>query len=158
MIYDAKFIYNHEYCSQRIQSHLSGDQFNLSGNCAKPWTFPRAFDIYYAICQLGDGCRQKDIADHTFLSKQTINSTIHQMEKDGLITLRPGKGRSRNIYLTPLGQDIIYAKIRPVIDCENRSFDTMTPADAEVLLQSSNTYISHLRAAFSDLLGKDTKQ
>lgn len=40
-----------------------------------------AFDIYYAICQLGDGCRQKDIADHTFLSKQTINSTIHQMEK-----------------------------------------------------------------------------
>lgn len=117
-----------------------------------------AFDIYYAICQLGDGCRQKDIADHTFLSKQTINSTIHQMEKDGLITLRPGKGRSRNIYLTPLGQDIIYAKIRPVIDCENRSFDTMTPADAEVLLQSSNTYISHLRAAFSDLLGKDTKQ
>lgn len=22
-----------------------------------------AFDIYYAICQLGDGCRQKDIAD-----------------------------------------------------------------------------------------------
>lgn len=54
-----------------------------------------AFDIYYAICQLGDGCRQKDIADHTFLSKQTINSTIHQMEKDGLITLRPGKGRSR---------------------------------------------------------------
>lgn len=117
-----------------------------------------AFDIYYAICQLGDGCRQKDIADHTFLSKQTINSTIHQMEKDGLITLRPGKGRSRNIYLTPLGQDIIYAKIRPDIDCENRSFDTMTPADAEVLLQSSNTYISHLRAAFSDLLGKDTKQ
>ena len=99
-----------------------------------------AFDIYYAICQSGDGCRQKDIADHTFLSKQTI------------------KGRSRNIYLTPLGQDIIYAKIRPVIDCENRSFDTMTPADAEVLLQSSNTYISHLRAAFSDLLGKDTKQ
>lgn len=69
-----------------------------------------AFDIYYAICQLGDGCRQKDIADHTFPSKQTINSTIHQMEKDGLITLRPGKGRSRNIYLTPLGQDIIYAK------------------------------------------------
>ena len=33
----------------------------------------------------------------------------------------------------------------------------VTPAQL-ILLQSSNTYISHLRAAFSDLLGKDTKQ
>ena len=92
-----------------------------------------AFDIYYAICQLGDGCRQKDIADHTFLSKQTINSTIHQMEKRRTdYPCAPGKGRSRKHLSHPHSvRTSFMQKIRPVIDCENRSFDTMTPADAE---------------------------
>ena len=32
-----------------------------------------AFDIYYAICQLGDGCRQKDIADHPFQTDHQLH-------------------------------------------------------------------------------------
>ena len=33
-----------------------------------------ALTIFYAICELGDGCLQKDICSQSFCSKQTINS------------------------------------------------------------------------------------
>ena len=41
-----------------------------------------AFDIYYAICQLGDGCRQKDIADHTFPNRPSTPPFIRWKKTD----------------------------------------------------------------------------
>ena len=42
-----------------------------------------AFDIFYAIAVIGDGCLQRDICQMTFLSKQTIHSSVRKLEKEG---------------------------------------------------------------------------
>ena len=54
------------------------------------------FDIFYIICESGDCCSQKYICDATFLPKQTVHSAIQKLEAEGLVELKPGKGRSVN--------------------------------------------------------------
>lgn len=50
-----------------------------------------AFEVLYCLSTLEDGCCQKHIAQASFLSKQTINSSIKALEKKGWIELRKGK-------------------------------------------------------------------
>ena len=59
------------------------------------------FIILYALAELGDGCLQKDIAKIYYISKQTVNSSISNLKKNGYVCLRPGKGRDMHICLTP---------------------------------------------------------
>ena len=39
------------------------------------------FDILYTICEVGEGCLQKDVCDATFIPKQTVNSAIRNQNK-----------------------------------------------------------------------------
>lgn len=49
------------------------------------------FDILYTICEVGEGCLQKDVCDATFIPKQTVNSAIRKLEQEGYLTLSNGK-------------------------------------------------------------------
>ena len=60
--------------------------------------------ILYALYLLGDGCLQRDICDLSYISKQTINSSIRRLEQDGYLYLQPGRGRDMHICLTPEGR------------------------------------------------------
>ena len=52
------------------------------------------FSILYTICELGDGCSQKEICEQLSASKQTINSAIRKLENQGILFMRKGeKGR-----------------------------------------------------------------
>ena len=57
-----------------------------------------AFDILYTICEVGDGCLQRDVCDATFIPKQTVHSSIRKLEQEGYLTLSSGKGRSKQNY------------------------------------------------------------
>ena len=46
-----------------------------------------AFDILYTICEVGDGCLQRDVCDATFIPKQTVHSSIRKLEQEGYLTL-----------------------------------------------------------------------
>lgn len=61
------------------------------------------FDILYTICEVGEGCLQKDVCDATFIPKQTVNSAIRKLEQEGYLTLSNGKGHSKHILLTESG-------------------------------------------------------
>ena len=50
--------------------------------------------ILYALYLLGDGCLQRDICDLSYISKQTINSSIRRLEQDGYLYLQPEIGRA----------------------------------------------------------------
>lgn len=56
-------------------------------------------NILYVICEKGDRCLQSEISKLTGISRQTINSAIHKLEKEGIITLEQGKGEIRSSVL-----------------------------------------------------------
>lgn len=65
------------------------------------------FDILYTICEVGEGCLQKDVCDATFIPKQTVNSAIRKLEQEGYLTLSNGKGHSKHILLTESGHTLL---------------------------------------------------
>lgn len=76
-----------------------------------------SFDILYSVFELGDGCLQSDIQKISFLPKQTINSSIHKLEKEGYIFFRwkrPLKAHKSDTdrQTTYTGKDISNSKVR----------------------------------------------
>ena len=47
-----------------------------------------AFSIFYILHDLGDGCLQKDICYEAFANKQTVNSSIRKLEREGYLYLK----------------------------------------------------------------------
>ena len=103
------------------------------------------FDILYTLCEIGDGCLQKDICDATMLSKQTIHSSVQKLAKDGYLSLQPGKGRDLHIHLTSAGKALMEEKITPAIQTENLAFTDMSKDEQEEFLRLNRKYIDSLR-------------
>ncbi len=110
-----------------------------------------AFDILYSISELGDGCLQKDICNATCIPKQTIHSSIRQMEKSGYLTLSSGKGRSMHITLTDLGKSLLERTIYPVMQMEGEAFHCMTDEECQQMLALFGKYIQALGDAAKKL-------
>lgn len=110
-----------------------------------------AFDILYSISELGDGCLQKDICNATCIPKQTIHSSIRQMEKSGYLTLSYGKGRSMHITLTDLGKNLLERTIYPVMQMEGEAFHCMTDEECQQMLALFGKYIQALGDAAKNL-------
>ena len=103
------------------------------------------FDILYTLCEIGDGCLQKDICDATMLSKQTIHSSVQKLAKDGYLSLQPGKGRDLHIHLTSAGKALMEEKITPAIQTENIAFTDMSKDEQEEFLRLNRKYMDSLR-------------
>lgn len=110
-----------------------------------------AFDILYSISELGGGCLQKDICNATCIPKQTIHSSIRQMEKSGYLTLSSGKGRSMHITLTDLGKNLLERTIYPVMQMEGEAFHCMTDEECQQMLALFGKYIQVLGDAAKNL-------
>lgn len=110
-----------------------------------------AFDILYSICELGDGCLQRDICKVSYIPKQTVNSAIRKLEKEGYLVLTRGKGRQMHISVTDMGRDKIRQCIYPVIRAENETFGALTEEETEVLLALHGKYVTALRENMSNL-------
>lgn len=135
--------YNHIYKETNRIYHDIALKLKLSDS---------AFDILYAVCQLGDGCLQRDIRSLSATSKQTINSSIRKLEREGHIILKPGKGRQMHIFLTETGMELAKERIFPVIEIENKVFDSLTEEESRELLRLSRKYIEILEKNAKEFL------
>lgn len=104
-----------------------------------------AFDILYGICEMGDGCLQRDICQTSCLPKQTVNSSIRKMEEQGYLVRVQGKGRSMHIRLTEAGRKLMEEKIYPVIERENDVMKSFSEEDLKKFIELSERHVSLLR-------------
>ncbi|MCC8025825.1 MAG: MarR family transcriptional regulator [Clostridium sp.] len=114
-----------------------------------------AFTIFYIISELGDGCLQADICYESFSSKQTINSSIRKLEKDGYIYLKQGRGRNKHIHLTGKGREFIQEKILPVTEMENHAFLALKAAERREFLRLYKKYVDEFKKCESQLKQED---
>ena len=106
-----------------------------------------AFVILYQLLDMGDGCLQRDICAEAFVSKQTVNSSIRTLERQGLIRLTPGRGREEHIHFTEKGRRLAEERILPVMEAENRTLAELGEDAALVLaLQQKHLEIFRRRA------------
>lgn len=112
--------------------------------------------ILYVVCALGDGCTQADICRIGGMSKQTINSAIRQMEREGLLTLTESTRRSRAIQLTDSGRALMQRVARPLVECENAILASWTREDRETYLRLNQRYADEFRTHISKMFKEES--
>ena len=102
-------------------------------------------NILYVLCERDGQCLQSDIFRLTGISRQTINSAIRKLEKDGLAYLEQGEGRNTMVCLTEKGKDFTSEKILPLFQIEDKIWGAWTVEEQEKYILFSHTYRDSLK-------------
>ena len=107
--------------------------------------------ILYALYLLGDGCLQRDICDLSYISKQTINSSIRRLEQDGYLYLQ--RTGQRHAHLPDAGGPQAGGrKSRPCGRHGGTRVSGMPQEDQQALLRLTHAYLARLRAEAGRIL------
>lgn len=108
-------------------------------------------NILYIMCVVGDRCTQIEICRLSGISRQTINSAIHKLQKEGIIYLEPGDGRSTLVCLTDKGRQLIEEKAYPLIKMEQEIFNGWDKEERETYLRLMQRFRDEMKEKVSKL-------
>ena len=127
-------------------THLSGEINSLYHEAAvKMGVSDSVMNILYIICENGNQCLQSEISKLTGISRQTINSSIRKLEKEGIVYLEQGQGRNTIVCLTEAGQKFSSEKIYPLFEIENKIWNEWTTEEQEQYLVLTQKYRDALK-------------
>ena len=127
-------------------THLAGEINALYHEAAvKTGISDSVQNILYVICENGGRCLQSEVSKLTGISRQTINSAIRRLEKDGIVYLEQGKGRNTILCLTEKGQKFALEKIVPLFEMENKIWNEWTPEERRQYLVLTQKYRDALK-------------
>ncbi len=112
-----------------------------------------AFTILYTLSLLETPAPLSRVVQLTGLPKQTVNSALRKLDKDGLLTLEAAGARKKNLFLTPAGQILCQEKIHPVLALEDEIFHTWTQEERELYLRLTQRYLDDLKEKSRERLG-----
>lgn len=110
-----------------------------------------ALSVLYVVCECGGSCLQSEIYKQTGASRQTVNSAIRRLEKDGVAYLEQGQGRSTVVRLTKRGARAAARTARRVIEAENEIFGEWTAAELKTYLELTERYKNSLKEKLEKL-------
>ena len=110
-------------------------------------------NILYVLCEKGGTCLQSEICKLTGISRQTINSAIRKLEKDGIVyLLKQGQGRNTILCLTEEGVNVSAEKIAPLHEIENRIWNEWTAEEQQQYLTLTKKYRDGLKKYLETML------
>lgn len=121
--------------------YLSGEINSLYHEVAvKAGVSDSVLNILYVLCEKEYRCLQSDIFRLTGMSRQTINSAIRKLEKDGIVYMEQGTGRNTIVCLTDKGKQYTDKNILPLLDIENRIWNEWTTEEQQQYLTLTKRY------------------
>ena len=109
------------------------------------------FEILYTICNYGDSCMLKDIGRNCGLSKQTINSALRKLEKEGIVYLEAVDSRHKKVCLTEEGRSLTRRTAESVIEAENQILASWPQEDVETYIALIRRYLLALQEKAKNL-------
>ncbi len=127
-------------------TYLSGEINSLYHEAAvKMGVSDSVMNIMYVISERDGRCMQSEVSRLTGISRQTINSAIRKLEKDGMVYLEQGQGRNTIVCLTEKGREFTAEKIEPLFEIENRIWNEWTPEEQRQYLELTRKYRDSLK-------------
>lgn len=99
-----------------------------------------ALRILYAVQERGDRCLLHDVCRDSGLSKQTINSAIRGLEKQGVLYLEQDGGKKKRICLTDAGRAYMQRTAGCLLEAESNAFAEWTQQEFAVYLNLLEKY------------------
>lgn len=107
--------------------------------------------VLYAIYD-GDGsCPLSEIYRQSGISKQTVNSAIRRLERDGILFLRQSKGRCKTVFLTDEGGQYVNEMILPLCRAEARAIEGWTDGEIGTYIALTEKYAAAFQAQIESL-------
>lgn len=100
-----------------------------------------AFWILYTLEATPGPITQAELCGWLYLSKQTVNSGLKQLENEGHIRLTGGPGRKKYLQLTGTGLALAERTVRQVLEAEERAFHAMTPEEQDRFLYLTRRHL-----------------
>lgn len=88
-------------------------------------------NILYVLCGNDNRCLQSDICRQSGINRQTINSAIHKLEKDGIIRREQGSGRNTVICLIEAGRAFAETRACVLFEIEDNIFNEWAEEDQQ---------------------------
>lgn len=107
--------------------------------------------ILYTVSGNGGSCMLSDICRLSGTSKQTINSALRRLEKDGIIILETVKGRRKCVYLTDKGKILSENTAERIIKAENETFGSWTDEERKIYIELTERFLKQFKDKISGL-------
>lgn len=107
--------------------------------------------VLYMIHDKGEGCLLHDICKATGISKQTVNSAIRKLERDGILYLRQHSGRSKKVCLTDKGKLYIKQTSARLFEAECGAFEDWDEDEINQYLHLMEKYTLSFRRQVENL-------
>lgn len=94
------------------------------------------------ICELGDGCTQKQISDDTHYPKQSINLAVKAFLEDGIVELKelPKNRKNKGITLTDKWRLLCEDVIAPLLMQEEQTLEAIGETESRELIRLLELY------------------
>lgn len=99
--------------------------------------------VFAHIC-CSEGLTQKEAAERSLLCKQTANSIVKTLERQGLVELRTLEAdrRSKGIFLTEEGRGLAKTTVDRIAGAERRALESLESAARDAMVEGLATYAS----------------
>lgn len=104
-----------------------------------------AMQIIYALSNFDGSCLIRDICDLSALSKQTVNSSLRKLEKDGIVVLEAAGAKAKRVVLTQMGAELAAATAARIIAAENRIYASWRSEEVEQFLKLNRRFLDDLK-------------
>lgn len=101
-------------------------------------------NILYTLIAFGPECTQSDICKLTGISRQTINSAIRKLEREGVLYLKAGR-KNKSICLTDQGHQLAERTVMPIIYAECEIFSGWSEEERKALFTLTKRYRDDFR-------------
>ena len=135
-IHPLQVEFNRLYREMRELYHETAMAVNLTDS---------GLTVMYAICELGEGCQQKDICQLCDAPKQTVHSALRKLMAEGFVRTESGRGHDIHLYLTPEGMALADRIILLVSSLKPRASYFLPLDEREESVREIRHYVSALK-------------
>lgn len=107
--------------------------------------------ILYVLVDHDGNCRLPELIKASGENKQTINSALRKLEREGIVYLEPAGGRSKRVCLTEKGTNIARETVGRVLAAEGRIYASWSREEWELYLQLTRRYLQQLREEMKEI-------
>lgn len=102
-------------------------------------------NILYVLCGNGDRCFQSDIYRQCAINRQTINSAIQKLKKEGIVSIEQGPGKNTIISLTEEGMVFAKEKAYVLFEIEDNIFNEWSEEEQEAYVRLTQKFRDSLK-------------
>ncbi len=108
-------------------------------------------NILYTLILHDYACNQSVFYKETGMAKSTVNSAIHNLEKNNIVYLKPGENKNKIVVLTDKGIRYANDTVGKVIEAETEVLSKWTKEEREMFIYLNKKYENNIEEAFKNL-------